>query len=149
MFWINRCRVEVLVRHATIMSNAYFLENIDFAVKELKELWDLMYRMRDLFLRKCLLLFYILCVESTILYGSLACRSATKTRLKKLKEEILRAIFHCRRVRSLSDILTENKVLFPFEFYIAELVEHKFGLRHCDKFDYSRYRVLHTLDSKR
>ena len=73
-----------------------FREHINYVVKKLNKFCGLIYRVRDLYPRKCLLLFYNSFARSIISYGILVYGSAAKTNLKKIENaerRIFRAIF--------------------------------------------------------
>ena len=60
-----------------------FREHITYVVKKLNNFCGLIYRLRDLYPRKCLLMFYNSFARSIISYGILVYGSAAKTSLKK------------------------------------------------------------------
>ena len=60
-----------------------FREHINYVVKKLNKICGLIYRVRDLYPRKCLLMFYDSFARSIISYGILVYGSAAKTNLKK------------------------------------------------------------------
>ena len=106
-----------------------FREHINYVVKKLNKFCGLIYRVRDLYPRKCLLMFYNSFARSIISYGILVYGSAAKTNLKKIENaqrRIIRAIFFKKRSESISNLLLENKILTVFELYIEELVKELF-----------------------
>ena len=73
-----------------------FREHIDYVVKKLNKFCGLIYRVRHIYPRKCLLMFYNSFAKSVICYGLLVYGSAAKTNLQKIEyaqRRILRAIF--------------------------------------------------------
>ena len=74
----------------------FFREHIDYVVKKLNKFCGLIYRVRHIYSRKCLLMFFNSFAESVICYGLLVYSSAAKTNLQKIERaqrRILRAIF--------------------------------------------------------
>ena len=102
-------------------------------MQKLNKFCGLIYRVRDLYPRKCLLMFYNSFARSVISYGILVYGSAAKTNLKKIENaqrRIIRAIFF-KKFESIANILLENKVLTVYELYMEELVKELFKeLRH-------------------
>ena len=74
----------------------FFREHIDYVVKKLNKFCGLIYRVRHIYPRKCLLMFYNSFDKSVICYGLLVHGSAAKTNLQKIEcaqRRILIAIF--------------------------------------------------------
>ena len=107
-----------------------FREHINYVAKKLNKFCGLIYRVRDLYPRKCLLMFYKSFARSIISsYGISVYGSAAKTNLKKIENaqpRIIRAIFFKKRFESIANLLSENKVLTVFELYMEELVKELF-----------------------
>ena len=73
-----------------------FRERIDYVIKKLNKFCGLIYRVRHMYPRKCLLMFYISFAKSIICYGLIVYGSAAKSNLKKIENaqrRILRAVF--------------------------------------------------------
>ena len=80
---------------------ARFREHINYVVMKLNTFCGLIYRVRDLYPRKCLLMFYNSFARSIISYGILVYGSAAKTNLKKIENaqrKIIRAIFFQKEI---------------------------------------------------
>ena len=106
-----------------------FREHIDYVTKKLNKFCGLIYRVRHMYPRKCLLMFYNSFVKSIICYGLIVYGSATKTNLKKIENaqrRILRAIFYKKKFDSLRDILLDNKIFTVYELYTLEIVKELF-----------------------
>ena len=61
-----------------------FREHLDYVVKKLNKFCGLIYRVRHIYPRKCLLMFYNSFAKSVICYGLLVYGSAAKTNLQKI-----------------------------------------------------------------
>ena len=112
-----------------IDKNLKFREHIDYVVKKLKIICALIYRVRHLYPKSCLLLFYNSFAKSIIMYGILVYGSAAKTNLEKIEKaqrRILRAIFFMHRTDSLNEIITKEGVLTVFELFLVELIKELF-----------------------
>ena len=109
--------------------NLKFREHIDYVTKKLNKFCGLMYRVRHMYPRKCLLMFYNSFAKSVICYGLIVYGSAAKTNLKKIENaqrRILRAIFFKNKFDSLRDILLDNKIFTVYELYTLEIVKELF-----------------------
>ena len=85
-----------------IDKNLRFREHIDHVVKKLNKVCGLIYRVRHLYPRKCLLMFYNSFAKSIITYGLLVYGTAYKTNMTKIEavqKRILRAIFFKKKLR--------------------------------------------------
>ena len=112
-----------------IDKNLKFRDHIDYVVKKLNIFCGLIYRVRHLYPKNCLLLFYNSFAKSIIMYGILVYGSAAKTNLVKIEKaqrRILRAIFFMQRTDSLSEIFTKEGVLTVFELFLVELIKELF-----------------------
>ena len=87
--------------------NLTFKYHIDYVTKKLSKFSGLIYRVRDLYTKKHLLMFYKAFAESVILYGLILYGSALKTTLRSIdsaQRRILRAIYfkknmtHCLKL---------------------------------------------------
>ena len=108
-----------------IDKNLKFREHIDYVVK-LNIFCGLIYRVRHLCAKICLLLFYNSFAKSIIMYGILVYGSSAKTNLvknEKAQQRILRVIFLMHRTDSLSEILTNEGVLTVFELFLVKLIK--------------------------
>ena len=109
-------------------------EHINYVVQKLNKFCGLIYRVRDLYPEKCLLMFYNSFARSIISYGILVYGTAAKTSLKKIEKtqrRNIRAIFYKKRFESITNILLENKVFTVYALYMEESVKELFKeLRH-------------------
>ena len=106
-----------------------FREHIDYVEKKLNKFCGLIYRVRHMFNKKCLLMFYNSFAKSKICYGLLIYGSAAKTNLLKIEKaqrRILRAIFFKKIFDSLRDLFRTNKILTVFELFILENIKELF-----------------------
>ena len=106
-----------------------FREHINYVMKKLNKLYGFIYRVRDLYPRNCLLMFYNSFAMSIISYGILVYGSTVKTNLKKIENaqrRNIRASFFKKRFKSIANLLLENKVLTVFELFMEELVKELF-----------------------
>ena len=106
-----------------------FKDHIDQVVKKLNKFCGLIYHVRHLYPRKCLLMFYNSFAKSVITYGLLIYGSAAKTNLAKIdsaQRRILRAIFFKKKYDSMQEILSKNKINTIYELFIKEIVHEVF-----------------------
>ena len=106
-----------------------FNHHIDYVVKKLNKFCGLIYRIRYLYDKKCLMMFYNSFAKSVICYGLLIYGTGAKNNLKKIEmaqRRILRAIFFKKKYDSLENILGQNKIFTVFELYLVELVKELF-----------------------
>ena len=101
-----------------------FREHIGYITKKLNKFCGLVYKVRHLYLMKCLLLFYNAYARSLISYGLLVYGSAAKTNLEMLENaqrRIIRAIFFKRKQHSLKDIMDAYHIHTVFDLYVLEV----------------------------
>ena len=106
-----------------------FREHIDHVVKKLNKFCGLVYRVRHLYPRKCLLMFYNSYAKSVTTYGLLLYGTAAKSNLSKIEtvqRRILRAIYFKRKFDSLENVLADNKILTVFELFMVEILKELF-----------------------
>ena len=111
-----------------------FRKHIDHVVKKLNKFFCLVYRVRHLYPRKCLLLFYYSFAKSIITYGLLLYGTAYKTnmtRMEAVKRRILRAIFFKKKTDSLESVIADNEVLTVFELFLVEIPKEFFRQLKC------------------
>ena len=121
----NSCKYLVVHIDKTLK----FREHIDHVVKKLNKFCGLMYRVRHLYPRKCLLMFYNSYAKSVITYGLLLYGTAAKSNLSKIEtvqRRILRAIYFKRKSDSLENVLADNKILTVFELFMVEILKELF-----------------------
>ena len=117
-----------------------FREHINYVVKKLNKFCGLIYRVRDLYPRKCLLMFYNSFARSIISYGILVYGSAAKTSLNKIENaqrRNIRAIFFKKGSESISNLLLEHKVLTFLNFTRKSLSRsclNNYVMRHHKSF---------------
>ena len=107
---------------------AKFREHIDYVVKKLNMFSGLIYRVRHLYPKSCLLLFYTSFAESIIMYGILVYGSAAKTTLvkyEKVQRRILRTVVFMHKTDSLSEIF-KKRYSYSFELFLVELIKEMF-----------------------
>ena len=110
------------------------IEHIDYVVKKLDKFCGLICRVRQLYPRKCLLMFYKCFAKSVICYGLSVYGISAKTNLKKkskLSEKNFESIFFRKKLDSLADILVENKIFTVSELYIIEMIKEFFKQLRC------------------
>ena len=101
-----------------------FHDHIEHIVKKLNKFSGMIYKVRDIYPIKCLLLFYNSFAKSIIFYGILTYGSAAKSNLYKIEKaqrRILRAIFFRNKYDSVGFIFERNKISTVFEIYLMEL----------------------------
>ena len=131
-----------------------FREHIDYVTKKLNKFCGLIHRVRHMYPRKCLLMFYNSFAKSIICYGLIVYGSAAKTNLKKIENaqrRILRAIFFKKKFDSLRDILLDNKIFTVYELYTLEIVKELFKqLRNVSPVQYLEMpNVTHAIMTTR
>ena len=102
-----------------------FSDHIDYVVKKLDLFSGLVYKVRHLYLPKCLLWFYNWYAESVIMYEKTVYGSAAKTnieRIEKAQRRIWRAIFFKESWLSENKIIEEHKLLSVFQLYVLEVL---------------------------
>ena len=104
--------------------NLTFKYHIDYVTKKLSKFSGLIYRVRDLYTKKHLLMFYKAFAESVIRYGLIIYGSALKTTLRSIdsaQRRILRAIYFKKKYDSLSQIYSTNCLSNVYEMFIHEV----------------------------
>ena len=99
---------------------------IDYMVIKLNKFYGLVYRNRQLFDKKCLMMFYNSFAKSVICYGLLIYGTGANSNLKKIEmaqRRTLRAVFFKKKYDSLENILVQNKPFSVFELFLVELKE--------------------------
>ena len=102
-----------------------FKNHIKMITKKLNRLGGLIYRIRELYPRKCLSLFYNSYGKSIISYGLLAYGATTKASLEPIEKaqwRIFGSMFFKKQSDSLLYIKEENQLQTVFELYINELL---------------------------
>ena len=104
--------------------------HIDYVVKKLNKFCGLIYRIRQFYDIKCLLMFYNSFAKTVNCYGLLIYGTAAKSNLRKIEmaqRRILRAFFFKRKYDYLVNVLQQNKIISVFELFLVELIkESKF-----------------------
>ena len=88
-----------------------------------KQICGIIYRIRELYPRKCLNLFYNSYAKSIISYGLLAYGATTKASIEpieKAQRRIFPAMFFKKQSDSLLYIMEENQLKTVFELYMNE-----------------------------
>ena len=112
-----------------------FRDHIDYVVKKLNKFCGLIYHVRHLYPKKCLLMFYNAYAKSIITYGLLIYGAAAKpnlSRIESVQRRILRAIFFRKRQDSLQEILAVNKINTVYELFLNEVVSEVFKEMRSD-----------------
>ena len=102
-----------------------FKNHIKMVTKKLNRFCGLIYKIQELYPRKCLTMFYNSYAKSIISYGLLAYGGTTKTSLElieKAQRRIFRAMYFKKQSDSLLYIMEENQLQTVFELYINELL---------------------------
>ena len=103
-----------------------FNQYIENLVKKLNKFCGLIYRIRHMLPRNCLLMFYNSYAKSLINYRIIAYGATAKTNLSKIEmaqRRIMRAIFFKKKMDSITDVLREKRNLTVYELYFAELLK--------------------------
>ena len=116
-----------------------FKDHIDKVVKKLNKFCGLIYHVRHLYPRKCLLMFYNSFAKSVITYGLLIYGSAAKTNLAKIdsaQRRIFRAIFFKKNTIQCRKFCRKTK-LIQYMSYLSRKLCMKFSensekIRHCN-----------------
>ena len=106
-----------------------FNQHIEYLIKKLNNFCGLIYRIRHMFPRNCLLMFYNSYTKSLINYGIIAYGATAKTNLSKTEmaqRRILRTIFFKIKMDSITDVLREKGILTVYELHFAELLKELF-----------------------
>ena len=106
-----------------------FHDHIEHIVTKLNKFSGMIYKVRDIYPIKCLLMFYNSFAKSIISYGILTYGSAAKSNLyniEKAQRRILRAIFFRNKYDSVGFIFERNKISTVFEIYLIELFAEVF-----------------------
>ena len=106
-----------------------FNQHIENLVENLNKFCGLILRIRHMFPRNCLLMFYNSYEKSLINYGIIAYGATAKTNLSKIKmaqRRIMRTIFFKKKMDCITDVLREKGILTVYEFYFAELLKKLF-----------------------
>ena len=113
-----------------IDSKLTYRDHIIYVVKKLKKFCGLIYRVRDIYPIKCLLLFYNAYAKSVICYGLLVYGRAAKTNLTKIEiaqRRIIRAILFKKKFDSLQNILHQATLNTVFELSIQDVFPEIFN----------------------
>ena len=97
---------------------------------KLNKFCGLIYRVRDIYPIKCLLLFYNAYAKSVICYGLLVYGRAAKTNLTKIEmaqRRIIRAILFKKKFDSLQNILHQTALNTVFELFIQDVFREIFN----------------------
>ena len=106
-----------------------FNQHIEYLVKKLNKFCGLIYKIRHMFPRNCLLMFYNSYAKSLINYGIIAYGATAKTNLSKIEmaqRRTMRAIFFKKKMDSITDVLREKGILTVYDLYLAELLQELF-----------------------
>ena len=106
-----------------------FRDHIDYVVKKLNKFCGLIYHVKHLYPKKCLLMFYNEYAKSVITYGLLIYGAAAKTnlsRIESVQRRILQSYFFRKRQDSLQKILAVNKINTVYELFLNEVVSEVF-----------------------
>ena len=104
--------------------NLTFKYHIGYVTKKLNKFSGLIYRVRHLYTKKHLLMFYKAFAESVIRYGLITYGSALKTNLSSIdtaQRRILRGIFFKKKHDSLYQIYISNCLSNVYEMFIHEV----------------------------
>ena len=102
-----------------------FNQHIEYLVKKVNTFCGLIYRIRHMFPRNCLLMFYNSYAKSLINYGIIAYGATAKLNLSKIEMaqgRIMRAIFFKKKMDSITDFLREKGILTVYELYLAKFL---------------------------
>ena len=113
-----------------IDSKLTYRDHIIYVVKKLNKFCGLIYRVRDIYSIKCLLLFYNAYAKSVICYGLLVYGRAAKTNLTKIEmaqRRIIRAILFKKKFDSLQNILHQTTLNTVFELFIQDVFREIFN----------------------
>ena len=113
-----------------IDSKLTFRDHLIYVVKKLNKFCGLIYRVRDIYPIKCLLLFYNAYAKSVICYGLLVYGRAAKTNLTKIEmaqRRIIRAILFKKKFDSLQNILHQTTLNTVFELFIQDVFREIFN----------------------
>ena len=107
-----------------------FNHHIEYLVRKLIKFCVLIYRIRHMFPRNCLLMFYISYAKPLINYGIIAYGATAKTNLSEIEmaqRRIMRAFFFSRKkMDSITDVLREKGTLTVYALYFAEFLKEFF-----------------------
>ena len=101
---INPYKTSVKTSGVHFDKNVRFREHINYVTKKLSQFCSLVYRIRSLYPRKFLLMFYKSFAQSTTTYGLLVDGTAAKTNLMKFENaqrRIITAIFFWNKFETL------------------------------------------------
>ena len=118
-----------------IDKNLKIREHIEYVVKKLNKFCGLIYRVRHLYPRKCLLVFCNSFAKSIITYGLLLYGTADETNMTKIEavqRRILRAFFFKKKIDSLESLFADNKVFTVFELFMLEIPKELFRQLKCE-----------------
>ena len=113
-----------------------FRDHINHVVNKLNKFCGLIYRVRDLYPRKALLLFYNSYAKSVFSYGLIVYGRAAKTNLQNIEmaqRRIIRAIFFKKKGDSIRDILRDTEVNTVFELFIVDVFREIFSQLRSDE----------------
>ena len=106
-----------------------FNQHIEYLVKKLNKFFGRIYRIRHMFPRICLLMYYNSCAKTLISYEIIAYGATAKTNWSKIElaqRRIMKAIFFKKKMNSITDVLREKGILTVYELYLAELLKELF-----------------------
>ena len=113
-----------------IDSKLTYRDHIIYVVKKLNKFCGLIYRVRDIYPIKCLLLFYNAYAKSVICYGLFVYGRAAKTNLTKIEmaqRRIIGAILFKKKFDSLQNILHRTTLNTVFELFIQDVLREIFN----------------------
>ena len=105
-----------------------FREHIDYVVRKLNKYCGHIYRVRHIYPRKCLLLFYFSFAKSVISYALLVSGTTAKTNLQKVecaKRRLMRAVVLKTKIDSRVKVLADHNILNVFEIFL-EVIQQLF-----------------------
>ena len=111
-------------------SKLTYRDHINYVVKKLKKFCGLIYRVRDIYPIKCLLLFCNAYSKSVICNGLLVYGRAAKTNLNKIEtaqRRIMRAILFKKKFDSLQNILRQTTLNTVFELFNQDVFREIFN----------------------
>ena len=106
-----------------------FNQHIEYLVKKLNKFCGIFYRIRHMFPRNCLLMFYNSYAKTLINYGIIAYGATAKTNLSEIEmaqRGIMSAFFFKIKMDSITNVLREKGSLTVYELYLAELLKELF-----------------------
>ena len=131
-FLIKEITANASCKHSSILfdNNLVFEDVVNYATKKLNKFWSSIFKIRDCYPRKCLLMFSSSYAKTAITYGLLACGATTKTTIQPIKigqRTISRAIFHNEPVDLLQKIMRKHHLQTIYELFLSQLISKLFS----------------------